>query len=69
MSSVCAWPVLNLGVTRDIVEIRFSCHRRVHGHCYARESVGSVKLEEKCVSIKVNLVRNRHELFTVIIDS
>ena len=67
MSSACAWPVLNRGATQDIVEMKLSCRRCVHGHCCARESVVSVKLEEKCVSIKVYLARNRHELFIVII--
>ena len=47
MSSACAWPVLNRGAARVIAEIRFSCDQRVHGHCYARESVGSVKLRRE----------------------
>ena len=47
MSSAFAWPVLNRGATRGIAEIRFRCDRRVHGHCFARESVGSVKLRRE----------------------
>ena len=47
MSSACAWPVLNRGAAQVIAEIRFSCDQRVHGHCYARESVGSVKLRRE----------------------
>ena len=47
VSSACAWPVLNHGAARVIAEIRFSCDQRVHGHCYARESVGSVKLRRE----------------------
>ena len=69
VSSACTWPVLNRGAMRGIVEVRFSCDRRVHVHCYARESVRSVKLEEICAGIKIYLVRNRRELFTVIICS
>ena len=69
VSSPCTRPVLNRGAMQGIVEIRFSCDRRVHGHCYAHESVGSVKLVEICVSIKVYLVRNRRDLFTLIICS
>ena len=61
--------MLNHRAMQDMVEMRFSCYRRVHCHCYACESVGSVKLEEKCVSVKVYLVRNRCELFTVIVCS
>ena len=47
VSSACAWPVLNRGATRGIVEIRFSCDRHICGHCDARESVGSVKLRRE----------------------
>ena len=47
MSSACAWPVLNRGAARVIGEIKFSYDQRVHGHCYARESVGSVKLRRE----------------------
>ena len=47
VSSACAWPVLNRGAAWVIAEIRFSCDQRVHGHCDARESVGSVKLRRE----------------------
>ena len=47
VSSACAWPVLKRGAAQVIAEIRFSCDRRVHGHCYARGSVGSVKLRRE----------------------
>ena len=48
VSPACAWPaVLNRGAVRVIAEIRFRCDRHVHGHCYARESVGSVKLRRE----------------------